>query len=196
MTFPITDFARVNITQVVDARMPKPRYRRSRVEGNQRPYWMLEITSTALPYNEAMGAAAYLDSLKGGLTLFSFPMPLPALTIRSGLTNYAANAKDSAIANIGGFTANQPNASLGGDFIQFTNHQKVYRLVNTKNATAAGRVIADITPELFVGTTTSEAIKYGSDVSFQVCLDDYVTMEVTANNGKFVVFNLTLIEQG
>jgi hypothetical protein len=196
VTFPLTEFSNVSITQVVDARMPKTRYLRSRVEGNRRPYFMVELTTTPLPYAEGMAAAAYMDSLKVGLTVFALPNPLPALATRTGLSSNGINLPESTSITLDGATPSQTNALVGGDFIQYTNHQKVYRLVGNKNANGAGEVTATITPELFSQVNNNEVIQYGENVVFQVCLDDYVSMDVRANNGKFIVFTVTLIEQG
>ena len=196
MTFRLTDFASVSITQVLDIRTTGNRYKRSRVEGNKKPYWMIELTTSPLPYAQGMAAAAYLDSLKGSLEIIKLPVPLPNLVNRSGLTNTSADDAGDKVASINGFSNNLNNAVLAGDFIQFTNHQKVYRIVNNAASNGSGQLSATITPELFKSTTLNEPVKYGDAVLFQCCLDDYVSMDVSANDSKFVVFNITLVEQG
>jgi hypothetical protein len=196
LTFRITDFASVSITQVVDIRTPGNRYKRSRVEGNQKSYWMIELTTALLPYAEGMAAAAYLDSLKGSLEIIQFPCPLPELATRTGLTNTTANNSGTKSASISGFNNNLNSAVRAGDFLQYSNHQKVYRAVDNQNANGSGQLNVTITPELFKTTTQNETIKYGNNVSFQCCLEDYVSMNVSASNGKSIVFDITLVEQG
>lgn len=196
MTFRLTNFASVSITQVVDIRTPPNRYKRSRVEGNQKPYWMIELTTAPLAYAEAMAAAAYLDSLKGSLEVIQVPCPLPELATRSGITNTAVDSSGTKLVGLSGFANNSTGAVLAGDFMQYTNHPKVYRFVNDSNADSSGDLTATITPELFTSTTSGESVKYGNAVSFQCSLEDYVSMDVNAKNGKFVVFNITLVEQG
>lgn len=196
MTFRLTKFESVSITQVVDVRSTGNRYKRSRVEGNQKPYWMIELVTPPMPYAEGMAAAAYLDSLMGSLEIIQFPCPLPELVTRSGVTNTAIDTAGTKLVGLSDFTNSLSDAVKAGDFMQYTNHQKVYRLVNDGNANSSGDLTATITPPLFVATTSGEAIKYGGDVSFPCCLEDYVSMDVSAKNSKLIVFSITLVEQG
>ncbi|MGJ8680519.1 hypothetical protein [Paraglaciecola sp.] len=196
MTFRLTEFSSVSITQVVDVRTPKARYKRSRVEGNEAPYWKIELTTVPLEYAEAMAAAAYLNSLKSSLTIFPFPNPLPELTSGVSFTNYSPNSEDSNQLSIEGVIPNLQNAVRAGDFVQCSNHQKVYQVIDDDNFDGSSQLIANITPELQATTTNGEVIKYGEDVAFQCCLDDYIPIDVIASKGKFVVFDITLLEQG
>jgi hypothetical protein len=197
MTFRINSYSKIEITQVVDVRTTaKNKYNRARIEGPNRAFWQIDITTPPLPYAEAMGVAAYLDSLKGSLEIIEVPNPLPELATRTGLTTLAIDAKESKTIQITGFGSNQQNAVVAGDFVQHSTSQKVHRIVNTLNANGAGNVIATITPELYANTVAGGLLKYGNAVSFQCCLDEYYSMDVSASNGKFVVFNITLLEQG
>jgi hypothetical protein len=196
MTFRISEYSKIEITQVVDVRTTaKNKYNRARIEGPNRAFWQIDITTPPLPYAEAMGVAAYLDSLKGSLEIIEVPNPLPELATRTGLTTLAIDAKESKTIQINGFSNNQSGAVVAGDFVQHSTSQKVHRIVNTANADATGNLTATVTPELYANTAAGGLLKYGK-VSFQCCLDEYYSMEVSASNGKFVVFNITLLEQG
>jgi hypothetical protein len=196
MTFKITEFSSVVASQVVDVRTPAPRYNRSRVEGNKKPYWMFELTSIPLAYEVAMGVSAHLDSLNGSIEIFTMPPPLPALAARTGLTIHTLSAEGSSTLHIEGFAANQTSAAKAGDFLQLSGHQKVYRIVETADADATGEASVTITPTLFEASVLSEAVKYGDSVQFQCCLEDVVDMPVKATSGKYVAFDLTVMEQG
>jgi hypothetical protein len=197
MTFRINTYSKIEITQVVDVRTTaKNKYNRARIEGPNRAFWQIDITTPPLPYAEAMGVAAYLDSLKGSLEIIEVPNPLPELATRTGLTTLAIDAKESKTIQIDGFSNNQSGAVVAGDFVQHSTSQKVHRIVNTANAGATGNLTATVTPELYAATAAAGALKYGNAVSFQCCLEDYYSMEVSASKGKFVVFNITLLEQG
>jgi hypothetical protein len=196
MTFRINSYSKIEITQVVDVRTTaKNKYNRARIEGPNRAFWQIDITTPPLPYAEAMGVAAYLDSLKGSLEIIEVPNPLPELVTRTGLTTLAIDAKESKTIQITGFGINQQNAVVAGDFIKHSASPKIHRIVNTLNANGAGNVNATITPELYADTIAGGVLKYG-DPSFQCCLEEYYSMNVSASNGKFVVFNITLMEQG
>jgi hypothetical protein len=196
MTFKITEFSSVVASQVVDVRTPAPRYNRSRVEGNKKPYWMFELTSQPLPYKLAMGVSAHLDSLMGSLGIFTMPPPLAALAVRTGLAIHTASVEGSDTLYVSGFTANQTSAAKAGDYIQLTGHQKAYRVVETADADTSGDASVTITPTLFEASVLSEAVKYGDSVQFQCCLEDVVDMPVKAETGRYVAFDLTVMEQG
>jgi hypothetical protein len=196
MTFRITEYSDIDIKQVVDVRTGPKRYNRHRIEGPERAFWQIEITTPGLPYAEAMGVASYLASLKGALEIIEVPNPFPEIVNRTGLTTLAIDAKESTTIKITGFGSNQQNAVVSGDFIKHSASQKIHSIVNTLNADSAGNVTATITPELYADTVAGGVLKYGDAISFQCCLEDYYSMKVSAKNGKFVVFNITLLEQG
>ncbi len=197
MTFRITNYSKIEITQIVDVRTTaKNKYNRGRIEGPNRAYWQIDITTPRLPYAEAMGVAAYLDSLKGSLEIIEVPNPLPELVTRTGLTTLTIDDQESKAIQITGFGSNQQNAVVAGDFIKHSASQKIHRIVDTSNANGAGNVTATITPELYADTVAGGVLKYGDAISFQCCLETYYSMNVSASNGKYVVFNITLMEQG
>jgi hypothetical protein len=197
MTFRITNYSKIEITQIVDVRTTaKNRYNRARIEGPNRAFWQIDITTPPLPYAEAMGVAAYLDSLKGSLEIIEVPNPLPEIVTRTGLTTLTIDDQESKAIQITGFGSNQQNAVVAGDFIKHSASQKIHRIVDTSNANGAGNVTATITPELYSDTVAGGVLKYGDAISFQCCLEEYYSMNVSASNGKFVVFNITLMEQG
>jgi hypothetical protein len=197
MTFRINNYEDVDIEQVVDVRLPgKNKYNRSRVEGPNRPFWQIDIVTQSMPYAQGMGVAAYLDSLKGGLEIIEVPNPLPEIVTRTGLSTLTIDNKESKTIRITGFGSNQQNAVVAGDFIKHSASQKIHRIVDTLNANGAGNVTATITPELYADTVAGGVLKYGDAISFQCCLKDYYSMKVSANKGKFITFNITLMEQG
>jgi hypothetical protein len=197
MTFRINNYEDVDIEQVVDVRLPgKNKYNRSRVEGPNRAFWQIDITTQSMPYAQGMGVAAYLDSLKGGLEIIEVPNPLPEIVTRTGLSTLTIDNKESKTIRITGFGSNQQNAVVAGDFIKHSASQKIHRIVDTSNANGAGNVTATITPELYADTVPGGVLKYGDAISFQCCLEEYYSMNVSANKGKFITFNITLMEQG
>jgi hypothetical protein len=196
MTFRITKYSEINIQQIVDVRTDPKRLNRPRIEGPRRAFWQIDITTPPLPYAEAMGVAAYLDSLKGSLEIIEVPNPLPEIVTRTGLTTLTIDDQESKAIQITGFGSNQQNAVVAGDFIKHSASQKIHRIVDTSNANEAGNVTATITPELYADTVPGGVLKYGDAISFQCCLETYYSMNVSASNGKYVVFNITLMEQG
>jgi hypothetical protein len=193
---PFSKFSAVSITQKVDIRLPKDRYSRSRVEGNKRPYWVIDLTSTPITdFADAEEKAAYLDSLKEGLTLFPLPNPRRPIAQYLGLSSQSAASKNASTVTIKDFATNLTKAAMAGDFIQYANHPKAYRIKETSPSDVSGFSIVTLNTGLFADVPINTAINYGKDVIFQVCLSDSYEMKDKAN-GKLSVFDLALIEQG
>lgn len=189
-------FAKAEISQVADVKAPKSQYYRHRVKSNKTPYWMLNITSSKTDYIASMGASAKLDSMLGEYTLFPINSPFPTLNNQPNAKTNASYNKDISTITLKGLLANQVGAVVAGEFIQFSSHQKVYRVTDTSNSGGTGLASINFTPALVSAVAIDEDVSFGEDCVFQVCLDKYHSMEIDANQSKYCVFDLQLIEQG
>lgn len=195
MTFPIDKFEVAGIEQVSDTRTPKPRLFRYRYRGSKKPFWQINLTSVPLDYATGLAVAAYLDGLEGALTVFNLPCPIPALASYTGLTVASAVGKDASTVTVTGLPANQAEALMAGDFIQFAGSPKAYRLTKTTFSNASGDAIAWVTPRLMAGMNSGVAVSYGDAVQFQVAMEKRNSADVDAKKGKFMVHDVELIEQ-
>ena len=185
--FPVDKFSQISVEQMTDTRTPSARYYRNRARGNKAPFFMLALTTPPLPYAEHMEVSAQIESYEGELEIFTLQNPLPELASFSNKNVNAAFAAGVKSVVIGG-----SHAFRVGDFVQFTNHSKVYRIASV--ATASNTTIGLSCPLVESINNTTDLI-YGANVVFQVCLSDNYSQEVEARNGKFGVVDVELIEQ-
>lgn len=197
MTLPIDQFAQINIEQIVDVRLSGGnRYRRNRRLGSRKPYWKISLTTVPLSYEESLKLSAYLDSKLGEFKVFSLNNPLPPLVQRSGVSLVSNAAQNTITAALGGFSPSQQKAVAAGDFIRFSGHPKVYRIVETANANNGGVVTAKVTPPLMQSVPSATIVEYGDSVNFQVSLRDTIEMSVNGKDASYSAYNIDLIEQG
>lgn len=188
MDFPVNKFSQVSIEQVVDVIAPKERLKRVKRQGSKSPYWLISLTTTPLEYAEGMAFFAYLNSQLGALNNFVLPNPKPEIATHPS----AAVSVDAAK---GSTTLTFDSAVMPGDFFNVAGHAKTYQIVMSGSADSGGNVTATITPPLMEAVTSGTAIKYGSDAEFQVSLRQTLPAEISANNSKYMIFDIELIEQ-
>lgn len=189
-------FSYADITQSADVKLPKNQYYRHRVKSNKTPFWKLNLTTTLIDYVEMMGVSAKLDSMLGSYTIFSIKSPFSTLNNQPNAKVHANYNKDISTITLKGLIANQVGAVVAGEFIQFSNHQKVYRVIETSNSGSTGLTSINFTPALVSAVAIDDNVSFGQDCNFQVCLSDYHKMEVTSKNGRYGSFDIELIEQG
>lgn len=185
--FPVDKFSKVTIEQLVDIRISDTRYYRNRARGNKSPLFMISLTSSPLPYEEHTEVSAQIEAYEGELEIFQITNPLPALAV---FTNKNVNATFSRGTKTIVITGN--HAFRVGDFVQFNNHLKVYRI--SEVISGANTTISLSCPLIETIINTTQLI-YGANVIFQVCLSDNYSQEVSIRNSKFGVVDVELIEQ-
>ena len=188
MSFPIDKFRVAEIEQIDDIRTPKTRYYRDRAVGNKDSYFMIPVTSIPLKYNEYMRVSAIIQSYRGSLEIFELNNPFPAI---ESFTNLALDS--NALAKQSTIYIDGSRGVAVGDFIQFSNHPKVYWIADV--STAASRTTVKLTCPLAENITTSDSVIYGSDVVFQVCLGDSLSSQISSDSSKYGVVDVELIEQ-
>lgn len=112
--------------------------------------WAIEFTTRLHNEEDIRELGAFLDSLDGRFTEFNLPCPLRFMT----------NSNDFSIVNTipAGFnviTIQNGIIAKAGDFIKFTNHDKVYKIVsfNASNGTI------EIYPRLFTQVPSTARIQ-------------------------------------
>ena len=187
MTFPTDKFSQIEIEQITDTRTPDARYFRNRARGNKAPFFMIALTSAKLAYAEYLGVIAKLESYENGLEIFTLPNPKPAL---AAFPNYLLQANVSAGNKT--VSLNRIADYQVGDFIQFSNHAKVYRI---SQITTGTRTVIGLSCPLVESVTTSHNVIYGANVVFQVCLEDMSPMKIQESIAKRFIVDVELIEQ-
>lgn len=187
MSYPIHPYAKIEIEQINDIRTSKSRYYRNRARGNKSSYFMLAITSPAIPYAEFVAYSAQIEALEGELSIFTLPNPLPPLASFSGHT--VATTANQGVKQITIDTASNYRV---GDFVQFAGHAKVYRI---SGVAQGAQITLTLSCPLVETVTAGTAITYGADVEFQLCMTSNYSATTDAKNSKFGVITSELIEQ-
>jgi hypothetical protein len=188
MTYPTHEHSKISFEQLDDTRIQGARYYRNRARGNKASFFMFAITSPLLPYAEYMAHTALINALEGALEIFPFANPLPPLATFSGHSlsvNASRGDKSVTVATTADYKP--------GDFIQFSNHPKGYQIA-TKTA-GSGVITVGLSCPLLEPVTTSHDVLYGADVVFQMSLNSSFTADIDAQNSKFGVIDVELIEQ-
>lgn len=195
MSFPTNKFSFLQPELITDVRTSKQRYFRSRTEGPLESYWQISATTPPLEYAEGMGVAAKLDSFIGELTVFNLNNPFPQIVANSGLSVDTSVIEGVTAVDLTGFPASQTGAARAGDFFQFANSTKVYRITDDSNSDGTGKATVNFTPPLYANANATTLVNYGDAVAFQVCMIDRSQGGINASNGKNIIHDVVLIEQ-
>lgn len=188
MTFPYDKFKALSYEQVNDIRLPGQRYFRNRQRGNKASFFMINLQTPQIPYNEYMALVPKVNAYEQGLELFDLPNPWPPEnSLGTQLVDATANINSKTFITVG-----QPDLRDGA-FIRFNNHAKVYQIASTEVFGSDTRV--HLSSGLVEQITGSNTFVYGSDVNFQVCIIDPLVAEIDASNSKFGVIDINVIEQ-
>ncbi|ANB27231.1 hypothetical protein A6F57_19830 [Alteromonas stellipolaris] len=194
-SFPIQYFTEVDPQFVVDIVKNEERLYENKSQGSEAPYYVFALTSKAIGHDEAMEISGHLDWYKDSLRNFTLNNPLKSVRSHSGL--YLANAASEGDEEIeiAGLPVSTAKAVWGGDFIQFDNDSKGYRLAFSENSTAAGTCTATLTQPLLQAMASGTPIAYGANVEFQVCVKSRQGGEFGIKSSGRVVFDIELMEQ-
>lgn len=193
--FPVSKFSSVKVSLQSDVISPKPRLFRYKSETSREPYYKFELTSVPLPLKEGVMVDSFLDSCHGNLKNFDLQNPIPQHKAHSGLFLGQSANKGSDTIVLAGVQPNEPEAVTAGDFLQINGSKKAYRILESANSNSSGQVTVKLTQGLIQSHSAGATIAYGTDVTFQVCVEDRDSGEISVKQSKFVVHDLELIEQ-
>lgn len=193
--FPIDKFSSVKAELVSFVIAPEERLRRYKSASSKSPLYRFTLTSPPLDFREAMAVDAVLDSYHGNLTNFQLKNPIPQQKQNTGLFLQQHASKGDETISIGGFAASEQDAVIAGDFISINGNTKGYRVCFDADANSAGIAEVTLTQTLLQDHLSPSTIKYGEEVVFQVCMEDRDSADITAEQSKFVVHDVELIEQ-
>jgi len=178
---------------------PNPKaYKRIVRKGSLGHSWELNLETVPFNYELGCETQAFVNSIGGQFGVFNIYNPLPPL----GLGGGTPQTRTELTQNATSIPVELLPASVTGvwkamDFIQFGNHPKVYQ-VNTKiNSSGTGQSTATIFPPLIKDVPINTSIKFGSDVNFQVELEnDDADISFAVSRGKRVSIEISCREVG
>lgn len=162
----------------------------------QRWEWM--IKSIKLNEDKYRIAQSFIDQLSGRHGVFELIIPRYSQPKGAALGNptvYVAGSSGSTAIQLAGFTPLIQNQLKRGDFFKFSNHPKVYRVVNSDvSSDAAGRLTVEFFPQLTRAVPAVTAVIL-RNVPFTVRqASDVVEYSSTAKAARKVTLELDLEE--
>ncbi|MDO6718810.1 hypothetical protein Q4575_05320 [Psychrosphaera sp. 1_MG-2023] len=201
MQFPQTlaRFRSVTPRSVVETINPnKKSYQHSVRRSTTGQRWGFELTTVKLSFENAIELQTFIDQLDFDYVRFNMFNPLPTLGAGGGSPETRALiAKGVTSIPIDGLSASQTGIWKVGDFIQFDNHKKAYRVTSTINSNGTGQATASIHPALIADVPSGTAINFGSNVNFQFELESEIEdISFAVSSGKLAEVSINVIEVG
>jgi hypothetical protein len=179
-------FEAVEITSITQTRISETLSNKShkRSVGGQR--WMLQLSSKNLTQAEMSELYAFLVRQNGPFGHFTIVPPKHGSTRSTNATGAPTVTTDYA-AGVTSIRAQGGGGSLlSGDFIKFSNHDKVYMIVEDVNQDLSSEDYFEIFPALNTAIDNTTTIQYNS-VPFKVHLESDRTAFKTGTDGTYKI---------
>ena len=179
-------FESVTITSVTQTRISETLSNKShkRSVGGQR--WHLRLSSKNLTQAEMSALYAFLVKQNGPFEHFTIVPPKHGSTRSTNATGTPAVTGDYA-AGVTSIRAQSGGGSLlSGDFIKFSNHDKVYMIVEDVNQDLSSEDYFEIFPALNTAIDNTTTIQY-NNVPFKVHLESDRTAFKTGTDGTYKI---------
>lgn len=132
-------------------------------------HWLMTVTSKSLDRAEQGALFAFLAKQEGMLGSFTFVPPIYGSTNSDNATGTPLVTQDY-VAGLSSVRANGGGGTLkSGDFIKFSNHDKVYMLTADVNQDLSSEDTFEFTPRLEHEVDNTTTIIY-NDVPFKMML--------------------------
>ncbi len=123
--------------------------------------WVIDFSTRKLSHIRSRELQAFLDSLDGRYGTFTLPCPLPFLgASNSFLVENPENAGSNEVM-VKGLPNSTTNALTIGDFIKFTNHDKVYKIIESVTSSVTGTATMKIHPRLQTVVNADDGVVEG-----------------------------------
>lgn len=123
--------------------------------------WLLDFTTRLLTDLRSRELSAFLDGLDGRYETFTLPCPLPFLGVSRSFSVGNGVYAGSNTIEVKGLPANTVLALVAGDFINFNNHTKTYKILKNVTSNVSGHAFMTIHPRLQTWVSTNELIVEG-----------------------------------
>ena len=191
-TLPVAEFVKITMTSVQPGQTTISVSGRRQTRQYATQYWQFDCDYRVLQRSDAAQVMAFLGSQRNNLLDFSITLPefsdtqgtvtqmlaanasvSPTLTVSSNTaigssTVAVGSAWRTANFSAAGVSAN--TALKAGDFVTFSNHNKIYQLTSDVSVNGGtGAATLNLYPALIGAVTTTTTVNY-TDVAFNVFL--------------------------
>lgn len=156
--------------------------------------WLFSITTPPLDYAACMALFSFSCSLGGRLNACRVTNPFPPLGSGVGdvcTVRTEAQAMSDSVS-VTGAPASRSEVLQPGDYIQFSNHSKVYMITAPAGTNGLGQTTLPITPQLRQRVPVGALVQTGRGVGFRMALKTDITKLDLDARGK--AMNVVTIE--
>jgi len=147
-------------------------------------FWTLKLSTTKLDQEEMAALYAFIVKQEGAYESFSFIPPIHGNTRGTSISGTPAVTQTYA-AGLKTIRANGGSGTLKtGDFIKFSNHDKVYMLTADVNQDASSEDTFEFFPPLASAIDNTTTIAY-NNVAFKVMLTSDESTFKTQADGSY-----------
>jgi hypothetical protein len=152
-------------------------------------YWTIKLSSVALDRDEMGELYSFLVKQNGQYE--SFALVPPVIQDSGGTATGTPTITQSYSAGVSSVRANGGSGTLkAGDYIKFSNHDKVYMLTADVNQDASSEDTFEFFPILSTAVTNTVTIQY-ADVPFNVILTtDQLAFKTSADGTYEIEFSV------
>jgi len=159
--------------------------------------WEFTLTTVAMNLEEQRRAMAWAFGLLGRKGVFETTVPRYSKPLGKALGAPTVRANASAgnsIVQLQGFIGSVIGQLIAGDFIRFSNHNKVYQIQSDVNSNGSGQLTIQIMPQLTTDLPVSTSLIMNSvPFSFRLARD-IQEFEASTSGSGFVTYELDVIE--
>jgi hypothetical protein len=175
-------FTSASITSESTTRISESMSRKTQRKSVGGQHWMIQLDSKNLDRSELGQLYSFLAKQQGSFDNFTVVPPIYGSTASEDAGGNPTITDDFA-AGVTQVKANQGTGSLkAGDFIKFSNHDKVYMLTADVDQDISTQETFEFTPPLVTAVDNTTTIDY-NDVAFKVYLTNDRTAFKTNTDG-------------
>jgi len=148
-------------------------------------FWTVRLNTSSLTQAEMSELYAFIVSQNGQYESFTVVPPIHGNS--RGTASGTVTITQTYAAGLKTVRANGATGTLlKGDFIKFSNHDKVYMLTSDVNMDASSEDTINIFPGLFTAVTSATTVTY-DNVPFKVMLNESNTNFQTQIDGTYKI---------
>ncbi len=179
-------FESANITSVTTTRISETISNKTQRRAIGGQHWAMSLTSKNLTQAEMGSLYSFLVKQNGQFEDFLFVPPKHGSTRSTNASGTPTVTGDFAAGVVLIKAQGGTGSLVQGDFIKFSNHDKVYMLVEDVNQDASSEDTFEIFPQLTTAINNSTTIQY-NDVPFKVYLTNDRTAFKTGTDGTYKI---------
>lgn len=153
--------------------------------------WLIDLTTPPLNEDDQAELNAFIDAQEGRYGVFTMACPIPFKGPHKNFNTKLSAAAGANTLTVKNLSLNRSQALKAGDYISFSNHDKVYKVVLNANSNSSGEATLTIHPRLFSGVSANQSI---SEATFKLRLTKDENASKYDAKKRIIPKTITMIE--